>query len=71
MILTDIQTYLKKYGKASLAELALYARMEPDALRPLLKKLIRKNRIRLMLGKKCHSCSHCPPETIEFYEWLT
>ncbi|MDJ0599701.1 MAG: FeoC-like transcriptional regulator [Crocosphaera sp.] len=71
MILTDIQTYLQQYGKASLSELTIHFRIDADALRPLLKKLIRKKRIRLILGKKCESCCHCPPESIEFYEWIT
>ena len=71
MILTDIQTYLQKYQKASLGELSLHFRIDADALRPLLNKLIRKKRIRLMSGKKCKSCCDCPPETIEFYEWRT
>ena len=70
MILTDIQDYLQKYGKASLAELANHFRIDANALRPLLKRLIRKGRIRLMIGKKCAGCTHCPPETIEFYEWV-
>lgn len=71
MILTDIQTYLQKYQKASLGELSLHFRIDADALRPLLKKLIRKKRIRLMSGNKCKSCCDCSPETIEFYEWIT
>ena len=70
MILIDVQNYLQKSGKASLAELAIHFRIDADALRPLLKRLIRKKRIRLILGEKCKSCCHCPLETIEFYEWV-
>ncbi len=70
MILTDIQGYLEKYGKISLAELALHFHMDADAMRPLLKRLIRKGRIRLMKGEKCAKCCHCSSEMIEFYEWV-
>ena len=70
MILTDIQSYLQKCGKISLAELALHFQMDTDAIRPLLKRLINKGRIRLMKGEKCASCSHCSSEMIEFYEWV-
>ena len=48
MILTDIQGYLQQCGKVSLAELALHFQMDADAMRPLLKRLIHKGRIRLM-----------------------
>ncbi len=70
MILTDIQGYLQKCGKISLAELSLHFQMDTDAIRPLLKRLINKGRIRLMKGEKCGSCSHCSSEMIEFYEWV-
>ncbi|GGA22097.1 FeoC-like transcriptional regulator [Okeania sp. KiyG1] len=70
MILTDIQGYLEKCGKISLAELALHFQMDANAMRPLLKRLIRKGRIRLMEGEKCASCCNCSSEMIEFYEWV-
>ena len=70
MILTDIQVYLQKCGKISLAELALHFQMDANAMRPLLKRLIRKGRIRLMEGEKCAKCFHCSSEMIEFYEWV-
>ena len=70
MILTDIQTFLAKQGKASLADLAIKFKVDANALRPMLKRLIRKGRIRQMEGKKCGGCHSCAPESIEFYEWV-
>jgi Mn-dependent DtxR family transcriptional regulator len=70
MILKDIQTYLAKYGKASLAELSICFKADANALRPMLKRLIRKGRIRQIEGKKCGGCHSCAPESIEFYEWV-
>jgi predicted ArsR family transcriptional regulator len=70
MILTEIQSYLAKQGKASLAELAIYFRSDTNAIRPMLKRLIRKGRIRLMNNQKCCGCTSCTPESLEFYEWI-
>jgi predicted ArsR family transcriptional regulator len=70
MILKDIQTYLAKYGKASLAELAIHFRADANALRPMLDRLIRKGRIRQRSEKKCGGCQSCAPESLEFYEWV-
>lgn len=70
MILTDIQTYLVQQGKVSLAELAIKFKLDANALRPMLKRLIRKGRIRQMECKKCSGCHSCAPEAIEFYEWV-
>lgn len=71
MILTDIQKYLQGQGRASLAQMELKFRMDDNALRGMLNKLIRKGRVRKMSGEKCCGCSSCAPEAIEFYEWVT
>ncbi len=70
MILTDVQTYLKNSGKASLSELSIHFRMDSDALRPILKKLVNKGRIRQMQGEKCGGCCQCQSEILEVYEWV-
>ncbi|MGK7947023.1 MAG: FeoC-like transcriptional regulator [Microcystaceae cyanobacterium] len=70
MILTDVQNYLRKYNKASLADLSLHFRMDTDALRPILNKLIRKGRIRQMDSQKCGGCTSCGSDTLELYEWV-
>jgi len=48
MILTDIQAYLAKNQKASLADLSTHFRMSADALSPMLDRLLKKGRIRLI-----------------------
>lgn len=70
MILTDIQAYLAKYREASLAELSGHFHTPAPALAPMLDRLVQKGRIRRMEGKKCGGCSSCPPESIEFYQWV-
>lgn len=42
MILTDIQAYLAKNQKASLADLSTHFRMSADALSPMLDRLLKK-----------------------------
>ncbi len=70
MILTDIQTYLTQHSRASLTELAIHFRTDAHALRPMLKRLMRKGRIRQWKPEKCGGCTSCSPESIEFYEWV-
>ncbi|ABA24882.1 conserved hypothetical protein (plasmid) [Trichormus variabilis ATCC 29413] len=71
MILSELQQFLTQHKKASLADMQLHFRMDGDALRGMLSKLIRKGRVRKMEdGKKCGGCHSCEPEAIEFYEWV-
>lgn len=69
MILTQLQTYLKKNRRASLAELEHSLKVDADALRGMLGKLIQKGRVCKVNGKACGGCHSCAPEAIEFYEW--
>ena len=41
MILNELQNYLSQYKKASLADMKLHFRMDGNALRGMLNKLIR------------------------------
>lgn len=71
MILTEIQNFLINYHRVSLAEMERHFHMDGDALRQMLNKLIKKGRVRkLSKAEKCHSCTSCHPETLEFYEWV-
>ncbi len=71
MILSELQQFLAQHKKASLADLELHFRIDADALRGMLNRLIRKGRVRKMAdGKKCGGCHSCAPEMIEFYEWV-
>jgi hypothetical protein len=72
MILQEIQEFVRDYHKVSLAQMELHFHMDGDALRPMLKKLVKKGRIRqLPIAAKCPSCSSCDIDTLEFYEWVS
>ena len=71
MILKEIQDFVLDYHRVSLAEMELHFHMDGDALRQMLSKLIKKGRVRrLPIPDKCHGCTFCNPDTIEFYEWV-
>ena len=71
MILQELQQFFVIHKKVSLADLQLHFRIDADALRGMLNRLIRKGRIRKMGdSKKCGGCHSCADEAIEFYEWL-
>lgn len=71
MILKELQQFFAQHKKASLADLQLRFRIDADALRGMLNRLIRKGRVRKMEdSKKCGGCHSCPDEAIEFYEWV-
>lgn len=70
MILAEVQGYLREKGRVSVAQMELHFGVEPDALRGMLDRLVRKGRARkLPTPRLCGGCSICAPETIEFYEW--
>ncbi|NEO25511.1 MAG: sugar metabolism transcriptional regulator [Kamptonema sp. SIO4C4] len=70
MILTNLQNYIATHQKVSLEDLSNHFHSAPEALRPMLNRLMRKGRIYKHKSKKCHGCAHCTPESIEFYEWI-
>ena len=70
MILTDIQAYIAKNQKASLSDLSTHFRMSADALSPMLDRLLKKGRIRLISLEKCGGCIRCSPVSMVFYEWI-
>jgi ferredoxin len=71
MILKELQNFVLKHHRVSLAELELHFQMDADALRQMLKKLIQKRRVRqLPMPEKCDGCTFCNLHAIEFYEWI-
>lgn len=70
MILKDIQTYLSEHGKASLTELSIRFATDVHALRPMLKRLVRKGRVHQWKPERCQGCTCCSSESVEFYEWV-
>ena len=71
MILKELQDFVLDYHRVSLAEMELHFHIDGDALRQMLSKLIQKGRVRKVpIPDKCHGCTFCNPDTIEFYEWV-
>ena len=71
MILKELQDFVLDYHRVSLAEMELHFHMDGGALRQMLSKLIKKGRVRqIPIPDKCHGCTFCNPDTIEFYEWV-
>ncbi len=71
MILRELQDLILNHHRVSLAEMELHFHIDGDALRQMLNKLIKKGRVRkLPISHKCHDCTCCSPEIIEFYEWI-
>ncbi len=71
MILSDIQQFISQNKRASLADLKLHFRMDGDALRGMLNRLMRKGRISKMAeAKKCGGCHSCADDATEIYVWV-
>ncbi len=71
MILKELQDFVIDYHRVSLAEMELHFHMDGGALRQMLSKLVNKGRVRKVpIPDKCHGCTFCNPDTIEFYEWV-
>jgi predicted transcriptional regulator len=70
MILQDLQSYLRNHPSTSLEELARHFQTDTDTLRGMLNLLIRKGRVRKLVGKQCGGCHSCAPESLEFYDWV-
>ncbi len=71
MILKELQDFVLDYHRVSLAEMELHFHMDGGALRQMLSKLIKKGRVRqIPIPDKCHGCTFCNPDAIEFYEWV-
>ncbi len=71
MILSDIQRFIADNKRASIADLKIHFRMDGDALRGMLNRLIRKGRISKMEeAKKCSGCHSCSDDATEIYVWV-
>lgn len=71
MILKELQGFLRERKKVSIQDIKFHFRMDGNALRAMLDKLIRKGRVcRIEFTKKCAGCGCCDSETMELYEWV-
>ena len=69
MILSDIKNYLQQRGQASLGDIALHFKSDPEAVRGMLDVWIRKGNVIKQSSKSyCGSrCKQCDPATTEIY----
>jgi putative ferrous iron transport protein C len=72
MILSDLKSYLEARRQATLADLALHLRAEPEAVREMLSIWERKGRVRrLSAPAGCgRTCTSCKPAATEVYLWV-
>jgi len=72
MILSEIKKYFSQQRVASLSDLSVHFRVEPDAMRGMLEQWIRKGKVRkLPEGGSCPKCCEsCNSEGLEIYEWI-
>ena len=71
MILSDIKNYLQQRGQASLGDIALHFKSDPEAVRGMPDVWIRKGKvIKQTSTASCgSSCQQCDPATTEIYVW--
>lgn len=72
MILADLKGYLQARRQATLADLALHLRAQPDAVRAMLAVWERKGRVRRVpVSSACGAvCPRCDPAAADVYLWL-
>lgn len=72
MILSDLKSYLAARRQATLADMALHLRAEPEAVREMLTIWERKGRVRrLSAPAGCgRTCTSCNPAVTEVYLWV-
>lgn len=73
MILSELKDYIHEQGRVSLKDLVLHFNIDPDALRGMLQKWVKKGRIKLEMagGASCGTgCCQCDPLITEVYEWV-
>ena len=72
MILSDLKRYLQTRGQASLADLALHFRADPEPVHAMLEVWMRKGKVaRHAAAASCGAtCAHCNPAATEVYAWI-
>lgn len=72
MILSELKGYLQERRQATLSDMALHFRTQPDAIREMLAVWERKGRVRrLPAPAGCGgTCTQCAPGAVEVYVWV-
>lgn len=72
-MIARLSQLLQTHGRASLTELALALHSAPEALAPMLELLMRKGRVREVVGAqggRCGGCCKCEKGAMKVYEWV-
>lgn len=71
MVLSDIRTYLRDNGRATLPAMARHFETDADVLSGMLDVWIRKGNVRLCPpGDMCDGCTLCQTRCDAIYEWV-
>lgn len=73
MILMEIKEYLRRHGAATLADIAHHVEADPEAVRGMLEQWVNRGyATKRPVAASCGTtCSHCEPERVEVYEWVS
>lgn len=70
-MLLEIKRYIAERGRVSLGDLVLHFETDPDAMRGMLERWIRKGQLVKCDAADCGGCaSSCPSAREEAYEWV-
>ncbi len=67
-----LRDLLRRHRQIPLKELAEALDSDPETVRPMLERLIRRGEVeRLPPATPCPGgCNLCPPQTVEIYRWI-
>ena len=67
-----IKRYLQERRVATLHDIAVHFRSDPETVRPMLALWVDKGKVKKIAGNKgcAAGCCSCDPATIESYLWL-
>ncbi len=71
-MILELCRLLRRHRQIPLRELAEALGTDPDTVRPMLRRLIRRGQVeRLPPATPCPGgCTLCPPQTVEIYRWI-
>ncbi len=72
MILAEVRDYLKSRTQASVTDIALHFKSDPEAVRGMMDIWIRKGKVRKRMATDAcgSSCNSCESAVTEIYEWI-
>ncbi|BCX82433.1 putative ferrous iron transport protein C [Methylomarinovum caldicuralii] len=71
-MILELRSLLRRQRQIPLKELAEALGSDPETVRPMLERLIRRGEVeRLPSATPCPGgCTLCPPQTVEIYLWI-